>query len=94
MHCLYFICERKFYALAYVKITRHWKSTLRVIKPNSRFAFVFCRLWTNMSDKDFEVLQTALSPEVSESEEQVCPYCYCILNIQVFKFIYIVIPEG
>ena len=25
-----------------------------------------------MSDKDFEVLQTALSPEVSESEEQVC----------------------
>ncbi|KAM7442291.1 Protein PTHB1 [Porites harrisoni] len=28
------------------------------------------KLWTNMSDKDFEVLQTALSPEVSESEEQ------------------------
>ena len=25
-----------------------------------------------MADKDFEVLQTALSPEVSESEEQVC----------------------
>ena len=25
-----------------------------------------------MGDKDFEVLQTALSPEVSESEEQVC----------------------
>ena len=25
-----------------------------------------------MTDKDFEVLQTALSPEVSESEEQVC----------------------
>ena len=24
-----------------------------------------------MTDKDFEVLQTALSPEVSESEEQV-----------------------
>lgn len=24
-----------------------------------------------MSDKDFEVLQTALSPEVSESREQV-----------------------
>ena len=28
MHCLYFICERKFYACTYVKITRHWKSTL------------------------------------------------------------------
>ena len=40
-----------------------------------------------MSDKDFEVLQTALSPEVSESEEQVCPYYYCIPNLQVFKFI-------
>ena len=38
-----------------------------------------------MSDKDFEVLQTALSPEVSESEEQVCPYYYCIPNLQVFS---------
>ena len=28
MHCLYFICERKFYATTHVKITRHWKSTL------------------------------------------------------------------
>ena len=38
-----------------------------------------------MSDKDFEVLQTALSPEVSESEEQVCPYRYCILNFTSFQ---------
>ena len=28
MHCLYFICERKFYARTHVKITRHWKSTV------------------------------------------------------------------
>ena len=28
MHCLYFIWERKFYARAHVKISRHWKSTL------------------------------------------------------------------
>ena len=28
MHCLYYICERKFYARAHVKITRQWKSTL------------------------------------------------------------------
>ena len=28
MHCLYFICERKFYARTHVKIMRHWKSTL------------------------------------------------------------------
>ena len=28
-----------------------------------------------MTDKDFEVLQTALSPEVSESEEQVRFVC-------------------
>ena len=54
---------------------------LSVMKSNSRFTFIFCRLWTNMSDKDFEVLQTALSPEVSESEEQVCPYYYCIHNL-------------
>ena len=29
MHCLYFLSERKFYARTLVKITRHWKSTLR-----------------------------------------------------------------
>ena len=28
MHCLYFICERNFYARTHVKITRHWISTL------------------------------------------------------------------
>ena len=28
--CLYFICERKFYTLTHVKITRQWKFTLRV----------------------------------------------------------------
>ena len=30
MHCLYFICESKFYARTHVKITRQWKSALRV----------------------------------------------------------------
>ena len=30
LHCLYFICEQKFYARSHVKITRHWKSTLSV----------------------------------------------------------------
>ena len=29
MHCLYFICDRKFYARTHIKITRHWKSTLK-----------------------------------------------------------------
>ena len=29
MLCLYFICERKFYAHTYVKNTRRWKSALR-----------------------------------------------------------------
>ena len=29
IHCLYFICERKFYERAHVEITRQWKSTLR-----------------------------------------------------------------
>ena len=32
MHCLYFLCERKFHSRTHVKITRHWKSTLRVLK--------------------------------------------------------------
>ena len=27
--CLYFICERKFYARTHVRITQQWKSTLR-----------------------------------------------------------------
>ena len=26
IHCLYFICERKFYTRTHVKITRQWKS--------------------------------------------------------------------
>ena len=30
MQCLYFICERKFYPHTHVKITRQWKSTLRL----------------------------------------------------------------
>ena len=32
MHCLYFLCERKFHSRTHVKITRHWKSTLKVLK--------------------------------------------------------------
>ena len=35
MHCLFFICERKFYAHTHVKITRHWKSTLKYSVINS-----------------------------------------------------------
>ena len=31
IHCLYFICERKFYARLHVKITRQRKSTLRQV---------------------------------------------------------------
>ena len=36
-----------------------------------------------MSDKDFEVLQTALSPEVSESQEQVRYSCreHCVVSL-------------
>ena len=30
MQCLYFICERKFYPHTHVKITRQWKSNLRL----------------------------------------------------------------
>ena len=43
-----------------------------------------------MSDKDFEVLQTALSPEVSESREQVfynrifLLFFYCLFFILSF----------
>ena len=29
IHCLSFICERKFYAPTHAKITRQWKDTLR-----------------------------------------------------------------
>ena len=32
MRCLYFICERNLYSPTHVKITRRWKSTLRVLK--------------------------------------------------------------
>ena len=30
IQCFYFICERKFYPRTHVKITRQWKSTLRL----------------------------------------------------------------
>ena len=30
-HCLYYICERKFYARRHGKIARQWKSTLTLI---------------------------------------------------------------
>ncbi|XP_067018157.1 protein PTHB1-like [Acropora muricata] len=36
----------------------------------TRLLNLLIKLWTNMSDKDFEILQTVLSPEVSESEDQ------------------------
>ena len=32
MHCLYYIYERNFYSRTHVQITRHWKTTLRVLK--------------------------------------------------------------
>ena len=35
MHCLYFICKRKFYLRTHVKITRPWKSTLRELISNN-----------------------------------------------------------
>ena len=34
------------------------------------FAFSY-RLWTNISDKEFDVLEATLSPNVSETENQV-----------------------
>ena len=36
MHCFYFICEGKFSARTHVKITRHWKSTLREVAHKTR----------------------------------------------------------
>ena len=37
MYCLYFICERKFYARTHLKITRHWKALL--LSPYNRAGF-------------------------------------------------------
>ena len=45
MQCLYFICERKFYARARVKITRDWKSTHRLFTVTSNaFLIMFFKL--------------------------------------------------
>ena len=43
MHCLHFICERKFYACTHVKITRHWNSTLRDSKREVVAASIISR---------------------------------------------------
>ena len=41
-HCLYFICERKFYARRHGKITRQWKSTL-TLQHDSQCAYSYYR---------------------------------------------------
>ena len=43
IHCLYFICERKFYARTHGKITRQWKSSLTLITIVSALtSIIFC----------------------------------------------------
>ena len=68
-------------------IRRTWKVFSYTLKSR-------CRLWTNMTDKDFEVLQTALSPEVSESEDQVCMPCLWSASVFSSQYQYIVKKTG
>ena len=65
MHCVYFISDRKFYALTHVKITRHWKSTLTLERG------LVVQTWTSNRKPDGKALITWLldvcgSPERSK----------------------------
>ena len=48
MHCLCFICERKFYARAHVKITRHCME----INPDAGKNYVKVEIHPNPSTRD------------------------------------------
>jgi len=69
MHCLYFICERKFYARTHVKITRHWKSTLSLVEDwksaveRKELAYIL----TNDMSKAFDSLCHSLIVEKLEA---------------------------
>ena len=59
MHCLYFICERKFCAGTHVKITRHWKSTLSLAEDSK-------------SAVDRKKLAYILTNDMSKAFDSVC----------------------
>ena len=57
MHCLYFICERNFYARTHVKITRHWISTLnRGLKQLATTKATDTKVCTEVQEKKKKVV--------------------------------------
>ena len=59
MDCLYFICERKFYARTHLKITQHWKSTLSLVED-----------WKSAVDR--KELAYILTNDMSKAFDSLC----------------------
>ena len=75
MHCLYFICKRNFYSCTHVKITRHWKSTLRVLKMAARGGTQQIFIWGGSAPKF-----NPLPFYISFFYEKGTPFVYLLLT--------------
>ena len=72
MHCLYFICERKFYARTHVKITRHWKSTLSLVED-----------WKSAVDR--KELAYILTNDMSKAFDPLC-HSFIVKKLEAYDF--------
>ena len=65
----YFICERKFYARAHVKITRHWKSTLKEPAPATQATRCSLRMSNLTRRFPISFVRTGRRPDRSSCKE-------------------------
>ena len=72
MHCLYFICERKFCAGTHVKITRHWKSTLSLAADSK-------------SAVDRKTLAYILTNDISKTFHSLC-HSLIVKKLEAYSF--------
>ena len=87
MLCLYFICERKFYAFTHVKITRHWKTTLTLERG------LAVQTWTSNRKDDGKALITWLldvcgsrkMPKNLNLKVSICTFTARSLSIENFS---------
>ena len=70
MHCLYFICERKFYARK--KITRHWKSTVSLVED-----------WKSAVDR--KELAYFLANDMSKAFDSLC-HSLIVKKLEAYGF--------
>ena len=72
MHCLYFICERKFCARTHVKITQRWKSTLSLAEHSK-------------SAVDRKELACILTNDMSKAFDSLC-HSLIVKKLEAYGF--------